>query len=161
MGKLIKINIKDNKLKKLRYLNLRIDRYHEQYYSDNMRFAYNFASNCRFIANYLSKAIRKYKIENGFGITMLSIRLTPDDNSIKIDRCDAVLEIFLHFTKEDIAKLDILTKSEAEAIIKSNIEKKNQEDGEQKISNPEKRPINDIRNEFKEDIKSNTDDKSN
>lgn len=64
-------------------------------------------------------------------------------------------------TKEDIAKLDILTKSEAEAIIKSNIEKKNQEDGEQKISNPEKRPINDIRNEFKEDIKSNTDDKSN
>ena len=64
-------------------------------------------------------------------------------------------------TKEDIAKLDILTKSEAEAIIKSNIGKKNQEDGEQKISNPEKRPINDIRNEFKEDIKSNTDDKSN
>lgn len=64
-------------------------------------------------------------------------------------------------TKEDIAKLDILTKSEAEAIIKSNIEKKNQEDGEQKISNPEKRPINDIRNEFKGDIKSNTDDKSN
>ena len=64
-------------------------------------------------------------------------------------------------TKEDIAKLEILTKSEAEAIIKSNIEKKNQEDGEQKISNPEKRPINDIRNEFKEDIKSNTDDKSN
>lgn len=64
-------------------------------------------------------------------------------------------------TKEDIAKLDILTKSEAEAIIKSNIEKKNQEEGEQKISNPEKRPINDIRNEFKEDIKSNTDDKSN
>lgn len=64
-------------------------------------------------------------------------------------------------TKEDIAKLDILTKSEAEAIIKSNIEKKNQEEGEQKTSNPEKRPINDIRNEFKEDIKSNTDDKSN
>ena len=64
-------------------------------------------------------------------------------------------------TKEDIAKLDILTKSEAEAIIKSNIEKKNKEDGEQKISNPEKRTINDIRNEFKEDIKSNTDDKSN
>ena len=97
---------------KLRYLNLRIDRYHEQYYSDNMRFAYNFASNCRFIANYLSKAIRKYKIENGFGITMLSIRLTPDDNSIKIDRCDAVLEIFLHFTKEDIAKLLMLKNRE-------------------------------------------------
>ena len=73
------------------------------------------------------------------------------------------IHLFQEFSKklEDIAKLDILTKSEAEAIIKSNIEKKNQEDGEQKISNPEKRPINDIRNEFKEDIKSNTDDKSN
>ena len=64
-------------------------------------------------------------------------------------------------TKEDIAKLDILSKDEAEAIIKSNIEKKNQEEGEQKSSNPEKRQIDDIRNEFKEeDIKSNTDDKN-
>lgn len=65
-------------------------------------------------------------------------------------------------TKEDIAKLDILTKSEAEAIIKSNLEKKSQEEGEQKTSNPEKRPINDIRNQIKEeDIKSNTDDEEN
>ena len=61
-------------------------------------------------------------------------------------------------TKEDIAKLDILSKSEAESIIKSNEEKKSKEEGEQKPSNPENRPINDIRNEFKEDIKSNTDD---
>ena len=64
-------------------------------------------------------------------------------------------------TKEDIAKLDILSKSEAESIIKSNEEKKSKEEGEQKPSNPENRPINDIRNEFKEDIKSNTDNEEN
>ena len=40
-------------------------------------------------------------------------------------------------TKEDIAKLDILSKSEAESIIKSNEEKKSKEEGEQKHSNPE------------------------
>ena len=49
-------------------------------------------------------------------------------------------------TSEDIAQLDILSKSEAEAIIKSNLEKKKQEEGEQKSSNPQNRPINDIRN---------------
>ena len=65
-------------------------------------------------------------------------------------------------TSENIAQLDILSKSEAEAIIKSNLEKKKQEEGEQKTSNPQNRPINDIRNEFKEeDIKTNTDDKEN
>lgn len=65
-------------------------------------------------------------------------------------------------TSEDIAQLDILSKSEAEAIIKSNLEKKKQEEGEQKSSNPQNRPINDIRNEFKEeDIKTNTNDKEN
>ena len=65
-------------------------------------------------------------------------------------------------TSEDIAQLDILSKSEAEAIIKSNLEKKKQEEGEQKTSNPKNRPINDIRNEFKEEhIKTNTDEKEN
>lgn len=63
---------------------------------------------------------------------------------------------------EDIAQLDILSKSEAEAIIKSNSEKKKQEEGEQKSSNPQNRPINDIRNEFEEeDIKTNTNDEKN
>ena len=65
-------------------------------------------------------------------------------------------------TSENIAQLDILSKSEAEAIIKSNLEKKKQEEGEQKTSNPQNRPINDIRNEFKEeDIKTNTNDEEN
>ncbi|MCC3867566.1 sporulation protein YqfD [Terrisporobacter mayombei] len=65
-------------------------------------------------------------------------------------------------TSEDIAQLDILSKSEAEAIIKSNLKKKKQEEGEQKSSNPQNRPINDIRNEFKEeDIKTNNKDEEN
>ncbi len=54
-------------------------------------------------------------------------------------------------TSEDITKLDILTKDEAESIIKSNLESEKKEEGEQKTSNPKNRPINDIRNEFKED----------
>ena len=63
---------------------------------------------------------------------------------------------------EDIAQLDILSKSEAEAIIKSNLEKKKQEEGEQKSSNPQNRPINDIRNNFdEEDVKTNTNDEEN
>lgn len=63
-------------------------------------------------------------------------------------------------TSENIAKLEILNKSEAEAIIKSNREKKIKEEGEEQNSNPQKRPINDIRNEFEEDSdNSNEEDK--
>ncbi|WP_297136806.1 sporulation protein YqfD [Terrisporobacter sp.] len=63
-------------------------------------------------------------------------------------------------TSENIAKLEILNKSEAEAIIKSNQEKKIKEEGEEQNSNPQKRPINDIRNEFEEDSdNSNEEDK--
>ena len=67
---------------KLRYLNLIVDRLNEQYYSEDRRFAYNFTSNCRFIANYLSKAIRKNKVENYYGIRMLCITLTPDSDKL-------------------------------------------------------------------------------
>ena len=98
---------------KLRYLDLRIDRFNRWYYSDEEGFAYNFSSNCRFIANYLSKAIRKYKIENNVGINMLSVRLTPDENHIKIWECDGILEVFLHFSKEDMEKL-LLVKNRQE-----------------------------------------------
>ncbi|MEG0050626.1 MAG: sporulation protein YqfD [Terrisporobacter sp.] len=61
---------------------------------------------------------------------------------------------------EDIAQIDMLTKNEAEEIIKSN-EKKSQKDGEENNSNPEKRPINDMRNEFKEENKDNKNNESN
>ncbi|WP_455538610.1 sporulation protein YqfD [Terrisporobacter sp.] len=90
----------------------------------------------------------------------VSARILDVKDKFNIDK-NMIEYVVTVTTKEDIAKLDILTKSEAEAIIKSNIDKKSQEEGEQKPSNPKKRPINDIRNEFKEDRKSNTDDESN
>lgn len=97
---------------KLRYLNLTIDHLNERHYSEKKRFAYNFTSNCRFIANYLSKSIRKYKIENNIGIRMLSVTLTPDENHIKINECGCVLKVFLHFTRKDMEKLMLLKKHE-------------------------------------------------
>ncbi len=90
---------------KLRYLYLGFDNLNERYYSDKKRFAYNFTSNYRFIANYLSKTIRKYKIENNIGVNMLYIRLTPEDSHIKVKEYSHVLEVFLHFTKEDLDKI--------------------------------------------------------
>ena len=93
---------------KLRYLTLVLDCYNKQYYSDEQRVTDAFSSNCRFIANYLSKAIRKYKIENDIGIRMLAVTLTPDENHIKISKCDCVLDVFLHYTKEEMEKLLLL-----------------------------------------------------
>ena len=62
-------------------------------------------------------------------------------------------------TSENIAQLDILTKSQAEQIIKENNEKL-KEEGEEINSNPEKRPIDDMRNEF-EEKKEDKQDKNN
>ncbi len=56
-------------------------------------------------------------------------------------------------TSENIAKIYPLSKSEAERFIK---EESKPDEGEEEIpSNPEKRPLNDIRNEFDEDNKDN------
>lgn len=63
-------------------------------------------------------------------------------------------------TSEDIAQLDILTKNEAHQIIKQNSDKL-KEEGEEINSNPSKRPLNDMRNEFKEDDKDNKKDETN
>ena len=59
-------------------------------------------------------------------------------------------------TSENIAEVYPLSKSEAEQIIKEQ-NKKNEESGESVPSNPSKRLINDIRNEFEEDNKDNED----
>lgn len=60
-------------------------------------------------------------------------------------------------TSENIAKVDTLTKAEAEQIIKEQNEPK---DGLEVPNNPEKRPINDIRNEFQDNNKENEKDKN-
>ena len=90
----------------------------------------------------------------------VSARIIDSKDKYNVDK-NMVEYIVTVTTSENIAQLDILSKSEAEAIIKSNLEKKQQEEGEQKSSNPQNRPINDIRNEFKEDTKTNTNDKEN
>lgn len=91
----------------------------------------------------------------------VSARIVDSNDKYNVNK-SMVEYIVTVTTSEDIAQLDILSKSEAEAIIKSNLEKKKQEEGEQKSSNPQNRPINDIRNEFKEeDIKTNTNDEKN
>lgn len=60
-------------------------------------------------------------------------------------------------TSENIAKVNPLTKSEAEQIIK---EQNTPKDGSEVVpSNPEKRPINDIRNEFENNNSSQDDTK--
>ncbi|MBC8631179.1 sporulation protein YqfD [[Eubacterium] tenue] len=61
-------------------------------------------------------------------------------------------------TLENIAKVHSLSKSEAEELIKQENEKKQKED-EAIPSNPQKRPINDIRNEF-EDINKDKDNEN-
>ena len=62
-------------------------------------------------------------------------------------------------TSEDIAQVYSLTKSQAEKIIKENSV---DESGEPTPSNPAKREINDIRNQFEQESNdSDKDDKSN
>ena len=61
-------------------------------------------------------------------------------------------------TSEDIAQVYSLTKSQAEKIIKEN---SMDESGEQIPSNPDKREINDIRNQFEQKSNDANDDKSN
>lgn len=61
-------------------------------------------------------------------------------------------------TSENIAEVYKLSKSEAEQIIKN---QSKAQDGEEVPSNPEKRPINDIRNEFEDNDNSNNNNESN
>lgn len=91
----------------------------------------------------------------------VSARIVDSEDKYNVNK--SMVEYIVTVTaNENIAQLKILSKGEAEAIIKSNLEKKKQEEGEQKTSNPKNRPINDIRNEFKEeDIKTNSNDQGN
>ena len=91
----------------------------------------------------------------------ISARIVDSKDKYNINK-NMVEYIVTVTTSENIAELDILSKSEAQTIIKSNLEKKKQEEGEQKSSNPQNRPIDDIRNEFEEEnIKTNTNDEKN
>ena len=88
----------------------------------------------------------------------VSARIIDVKHSYKINK--NILEYVITVqTSENIAKVYPLSKAEAEKIIKEQTEPKEGEEIQEEIpSNPDKRPINDIRNEFEEQ---NNDDKDN
>jgi hypothetical protein len=83
---------------KLRYISLGLE---YNYYSkaDNL-LRYDFLLRTRFISNYFSREVRKYKIEVD-GFNMLSIALLPDiNNSYSTLTAINVLEVYLPFKRE-------------------------------------------------------------
>jgi len=80
----------------------------------------------------------------------VSARIIDVKHSYKINK--SVLEYVITVqTSENIAKVYPLSKAEAEKLIKEQTKPKESEELQEEIpSNPEKRPINDIRNEFEE-----------
>ena len=83
---------------KLRYLSLGLE---YNYYSkaDNL-LRYDFLLRTRFLSNYFSREVRKYKIEVD-GFNMISIALLPDiNNSYSSLTAINVLEVYLPFQKE-------------------------------------------------------------
>ncbi|WP_242825834.1 hypothetical protein [Metaclostridioides mangenotii] len=83
----------------------------------------------------------------------VSARIVDVKHSYKINK--NILEYVITVqTSENIAKVYPLSKAEAEKLIKDQSKPKEGEEGQEEIpSNPEKRPINDIRNEFEEQDK--------
>lgn len=94
---------------KLRYIALWCCNELDNTLGEDFTFLFDF--NSRFIANYLSKAVRKLKIETGL-YKMLSITLTPFGNSVEIHDWDQALSIKIQFTPKDKEYLLSLTKLE-------------------------------------------------
>lgn len=87
---------------KLRYIGMQVKAFKNEteFYSD---FSYKFDFNVRFIDNYLSKAVRKLKIETS-NIKMIGITLHPKEEGCKMI-AENVLEVCLHYTKADMQQL--------------------------------------------------------
>ncbi|MGL6106593.1 sporulation protein YqfD [Romboutsia sp.] len=83
-----------------------------------------------------------------------SARIVDAKHSYKVNKNILEYSITVQ-TSENIADVDILTKSEAEQIVR---EQNTPKEGEVLPSNPEKRPINDIRNEFENKDNDNSND---
>ena len=75
----------------------------------------------------------------------VSARVVNVEHDYKVNK-NMLEYVIIVQTSENIAKVDSLSKAEAEQLIK---DQNNPKDGEEPVpQNPEKRPINDIRNEF-------------
>lgn len=94
---------------KLRYIALWADYEIENCMGKDFSFLFNF--NRRFIDNYLSKAVRKLKIETGV-YNSFCITLTPLENSVQIHDWDQALSIKKHFSQKDKEYFLSLTKLE-------------------------------------------------
>lgn len=92
-------------------------------------------------------------------IIPVSARIVDVKHDYKVGKNNMLEYSITVTTSENIAEVDPLTKSEAEQIIK---EQNTSEDGNEVVpSNPEKRPINDIRNEFENNNSSQDNTKEN
>jgi similar to stage IV sporulation protein len=101
----------------------------------------------------LKKELSKKALKELEYMIPVSARIVDVKHSYKINK--NILEYVITVqTSENIAKVYPLSKAEAEKLIKEQNKPKEDEEGQEEIpSNPEKRPINDIRNEFEEQDK--------
>ncbi|KXK24134.1 MAG: hypothetical protein UZ12_BCD005002200 [Bacteroidetes bacterium OLB12] len=83
----------------LRYIALGLD--YDTYIKTDNKLRYQFQLHTRFISNYFSKAIRKYKFDTNGTFNMISISLLPDNGSVetKITAIN-VLETYLPFDQK-------------------------------------------------------------
>ncbi|MEK6511307.1 hypothetical protein [Myroides odoratimimus] len=83
----------------LRYILLGLD--YDMYIKEDNELRFEFQYHTRFINNYFSREIRKYKIDTKGTFNMISIALLPD-NQLKSTKITAisVLETYLPFDKE-------------------------------------------------------------
>ncbi|MGL5346483.1 MAG: sporulation protein YqfD [Peptostreptococcaceae bacterium] len=86
-----------------------------------------------------------------------SARFVDVQHDYKVNKNNILEYTITVTTSENIAKVDTLTKAEAEQIIR---EENQPKEGEVVPQNPEKRPINDIRNEFEDKNKQNEENKN-
>jgi hypothetical protein len=88
----------------LRYITLGLD--YNTYIKTDNQLRYEFQSHTRFLSNYFSRAIRKYKFDTNGAYNMISIALLPCDNlEFPIAIVGDVLRVNLTFKKEKYDQL--------------------------------------------------------
>lgn len=88
----------------LKYISLGLN--YDYYIKNNNEIRYNFQTRSRYICNYLSRAIRKFKFDTGGIFDMISIDLLPADivKKPEILESSKILKIYLPFDEKDYFK---------------------------------------------------------